>query len=166
MKIYSVTKFLRKASFILLLMAVTIVTGLSQSTLPQPMVLQAVAPIYPVVAASARVSRTMTVEVKINTEGKVTSTRIVEGNRLLDKAAENAARRWIFVAVNEESVRSARLTFTFKLMPEDAPADELLPIFMPPYHIEVRRAMPKVIDNPNIDPPLSKQPLRPSRKKP
>jgi hypothetical protein len=45
-------------------------------------------------------------------------------------------------------------------MPDDAPADELLPIFLPPYRIEVRQALPKVIDSPNVDPPL------PLKKKP
>ena len=96
---------------------------------------------------------------EIDSSGKVTSVRTVEGIRLLGAAAEKSARRWIF---NPEDIktRTVRLTFTFKLVQDDAPADELLPIFLPPYQIEVRRALPKVVDSPNVDPPL------PLKKKP
>ena len=45
-------------------------TGLSQGSSQQPAVLRAVAPIYPVVAASARVSATVTVEVQMDVGGK------------------------------------------------------------------------------------------------
>lgn len=130
------------------------IIGLSQGSSPQPAVLQAVAPVYPVVAASARVSATVAVEVQIDPEGKVTSSRVVEGNKLLDKAAIIAARRWVFAASKDEVARTARLTFTFTLMPEDTHADELSPVFVLPFRIEVRRTIPKVIDSPNIDPPL------------
>jgi TonB family protein len=132
-------------------------TGLSQGSSQQPAVLRAVAPVYPVVAASARVSATVTVEVQIDVEGKVTSSHVVEGHKLLDKAAENAARRWVFAASKDEVARSAHLTFTFILMPEGTLADELSPVFVLPYQIEVRRTIPKVVDSPNADPPLGKR---------
>ncbi len=124
-----------------------------------PQVVQAYSAIYPTVAVAARASGSVIVEAEVDSSGKVTSARTVEGIRLLGAAAEKSARRWIFTP-EDAKTRTVRLTFTFKLMPDDAPADELLPIFMPPHQIEVRRALPKVTDSPNIDPPL------PRKKKP
>lgn len=131
----------------------------AQSETSGPQVVRAYSAIYPTVAAAARASGSVIVEADVDSSGKVTSVRAVEGIRLLGAAAEKSARRWIFTP-EDAKTRTVRLTFTFKLMPDDAPADELLPIFMPPYQIEVRRALPKVIDSPNIDPPL------PLKKKP
>ena len=148
---------LGKVACMLILVNTAGTTGLSQGSSRQPDVLQAVAPIYPVVAASARVSATVTVEVQIDAEGKVTSSRVIEGHKLLDKAAENAARRWAFAAGKVDMARTARLTFTFTLMPEDTRADELSPVFIMPYRIEVRSTIPKMVDSPDIDPPLGRR---------
>lgn len=131
----------------------------AQSEEAGPQVVQAYSAIYPNVAAAARASGSVVVEAKVDSSGKVTSTSIVEGIPLLGVAAEKSARRWVFTP-EDAKTRTVRLTFTFKLMSDDAPADELLPIFLPPYQIEVRRALPKVIDSPNVDPPL------PLKKKP
>jgi TonB family protein len=125
-----------------------------------PQVVQAYSATYPAVAAAARASGSVIVEAEIDSSGKVTLVRTVDGIRLLGAAAEKSARRWVFAPEDAKKNRTVRLTFTFKLMPDDAPADELLPIFLPPYRIEVRQALPKVIDSPNVDPPL------PLRKKP
>jgi TonB family protein len=104
-----------------------------------PSVLMAVAPPYPAVAATARLSGTVILEVKINSEGKVTSVNLVEGNPSLGRAAEVFARRWVFSsASNFSATRSTRLTFDFKLMPNETPVEEMQPIFMPPYKVEVR----------------------------
>lgn len=131
----------------------------------EPQVVQAVAPSYPVNATVVRASGTVIVEVQVDARGAVTSTRIIESHKLLDKAAESGARRWVFAAADDEKgSRVARLSFTFKLMPSDASADDLLPVFMPPYQVEVRRAVPVVVDSPNIDPPLRKRAAR-TRKK-
>jgi TonB family protein len=148
---------LGKVACMLLLVSTAGTTGLSQGSSQRPVVLQAVAPVYPAVAASARVSATVMVEVQIDAEGKVTSSRVIDGHKLLDKAAENAARRWVFAASKDEVAITARLTFTFILMPEGARADELAPVFVLPYRVEVRRTIPKVVDSPNIDPPLSRR---------
>lgn len=126
----------------------------AQSDAAGPGVIKAFPAIYPNVAAAARASGSVVIEVKVDSSGKVISAHIVEGIPLLGVAAEKSARRWIFAPETKHMERAVRLTFTFKLMPEDAPAEELLPIFMPPYHVEVRRALPKVVDSPNIDPPL------------
>lgn len=132
----------------------------AQSEKPSgPQVIQASSALYPDVAAAARASGNVVIEAKVDSRGTVTSVRTVEGIRLLGAAAEKSARRWIFTP-EDVKTRTVRLSFTFKLMPDDTPADELLPLFMPPCSIEVRRVLPKVIDSPNVDPPL------PLKKKP
>lgn len=150
-----------------LLLTLSLMNAMALSGAEQPSVVQAVAPVYPHIAAVAGASGTVIIEAQVDARGVVTSVRTVEGLKLLGKAAENSARRWVFAPTDEQtSVRVVRLTFTFKLMPDDAAPEELLPIFMPPYHVEVRRTAPKVVDNPNIDPPLSRQPPRPRKKRP
>ena len=127
--------------------------------------LQAVAPEYPPLAASARASGTVIIEARVDARGSVASVHTVEGLRLLGAAAEDSARRWVFAPANGQAgFRVARLTFTFRLMPDDAAPSDLAPIFRPLYQVEVRRATPKVVDNPDTDPPMSRRSSR-SRKK-
>lgn len=131
----------------------------------QPSVVRAVAPVYPHIAAVAGASGTVIVEAHVDARGVVMSVRTVQGLRLLGAAAENSARLWVFTPASGQSgVRVVRLTFTFKLMPSDAAPEELSQVFMLPYHVEVRRAAPRVIDNPNIDPPISRSPSRPRKR--
>lgn len=134
----------------------------AQSGADGPEVVQAYSAIYPDVAAAVRASGGVVVEVKIDSRGMVTSTRILEGIPLLGSAAEKSARRWVFAPEAKQKERTARLTFIFKIMPYDTPADELVTIFKPPYQIEVRRALPKLVDSPNVDTPfpLKKKPYK------
>lgn len=137
-----------------------------QSPPRQISVLRAVAPVYPPIAATAGASGTVVIEVQADPRGNVTSARAVEGLKILGRAAEDSARRWVFAPVDGKTdIRVARLTFTFKLMPDDADPSELVPIFMPPYQVEVRRATPRVADNPNVDPLIFNQPSRPRKRK-
>ena len=118
----------------------------SQST-EQPVVVTAVSPIFPPIAAAARALGEVVVEVKINQAGEVTSARAQGSYPLLRKACETAAARWKFApSVERASSRSARLTFVFRVSEKDLPEAELTPIFMPPYRIEITRNAP-VIEN-------------------
>ena len=157
-------KFLNLLIFLLLFtLSIKVV---AQNEAAKLQVVQAVSPVYPNVAVAARANGNVIVEVNIDSHGKVTSTRIVEGIRLLGAAAEKSARRWVFTpAMEQTETRTALLAFAFKLLPEDASADEVLPIFMPPYHIEIRRAAPKVVDTRNVDPPLPKQSVKYNKRK-
>jgi TonB family protein len=62
----------------------------------QRVVLNRVVPSYPDIARAARVQGPVTVEVRINDEGKVTQAKVVSGPALLRTAALSAARRWRF----------------------------------------------------------------------
>jgi TonB family protein len=115
------------------------VAAQSPTRQPSPEVVKAVIPIYPDVARAARLSGTVVVEVKINPDGSVASTRSVSGDELLYKATAISARRWIFTPADKQTkVRDANLTFIYKLMPVSTPVEELFPIFMPPYQVEIR----------------------------
>jgi TonB family protein len=167
LRIYIIRSPLAALSLVLLLMGVAVTIRAQQSSPQQPSVVQAVAPVYPPIAASAGASGKVVIEAQVDSRGIVTSVRTLEGLKLLGKAAEDSARRWVFAPTSEHaSIRVVCLTFTFKLMPDDVAPDELLPIFMPPYHVEVRRTVPRVVDNPNIDPPINRQPPRPRKKRP
>ena len=110
----------------------------------QPEVVAAVAPIFPAIAAAAKASGDVIVEVKIDANGTVTSAHAVEGHPLLQKVCEVTARRWRFVAAKDsKSQRVVRLTFTFRVVDEKAPEIDRTPVFLPPYKIEL--AGPRVV---------------------
>lgn len=109
-------------------------------------VVQAVAPTYPPLAASNKIEGTVIVEVKVDANGIVQSTKIIEGHKLLHRVAESFARRWIFNKdLAETSLRSTQIKFSFKLMPENTPEVELSPIFIPPYTVEIRGIKPNFV---------------------
>ena len=106
----------------------------------QPPVLLAAAPIFPAIASAARATGNVVVEVKIDSLGAVSSAHTVEGHALLRKACEAAARRWKFAPIEDKSrIRTARLTFSFRILEKDVPETEITPVFMPPYKVEVTR---------------------------
>lgn len=60
----------------------------------QPVKVKDVAPIYPPVAKSARVTGTVVVEATIDTDGRVADAHVVKSVPLLDQAALDAVRQW------------------------------------------------------------------------
>jgi hypothetical protein len=72
----------------------------------QPPVIKAIAPIYPPEAVNAAkppiIKGYANIEVQINTQGIVTSVRSLGGPSPLHKAAESAARRWVFTREQTE----------------------------------------------------------------
>lgn len=130
-------------------------------TFDQPAVVSAVAPAYPVLAVASNTSGKVEVEVEVNVTGEVTSVRTIDGHLLLRQAAENTARRWRFAPdAGTLKARIVVLTFVFRIMPKDTGAEELTPMFIPPYQVEVRHQPFKpVVDS---DPPTY---TRPSRRK-
>jgi hypothetical protein len=141
--------FVTSWAVILLVIAV----DAAQKSATGPEVIEAVAPVYPLIAIAADVSGTVTIEVRLDADGKVTLARAVAGPKLLRPAAELSARRWVFSRVTEKKKsRLARLVFNFKLMPKDVSPDELVPIFMPPYQVEVKSTKPEIVHRVDSDP--------------
>jgi hypothetical protein len=59
---------------------------------------------------------------------------------LLYAASLAAAQKWHFQAADQQS--KALLTFSFRLLPQDALAEDVTVMFMPPYRVEIRKKMP------------------------
>ncbi len=129
--------------FLLPMLAAAVQTArLTQSSTESPAVIKAVAPVFPVLAAAARVGGDVEIEVKLNSRGRVTEAHALSGHQMLRKSAEGAARLWEFESqANTNGARVVRLTFSFEFFHvDDREADpaELTPIFFPPYKIEVK----------------------------
>jgi len=62
----------------------------------EPKKLKNVAPVYPDVAARGKVEGVVLLEVSIRTDGKVEDVRVLRSIPLLDAAAVDAARQWVF----------------------------------------------------------------------
>jgi hypothetical protein len=108
----------------------------------QPAVVLAVAPIFPPAAVASNTSGRVVIEVQIDVTGAVSMAKIVDGDVLFrqGKIYEATALRWRFAAdKNGAGLRTARLTFVFRIMPKETPPAELTSVFMPPYKkVEVR----------------------------
>lgn len=115
---------------------------LQSPPIEQPAVVTAVAPAFPPSAVLSNTSGKLVVEVQVDAAGIVTEAKVVEGDTLFragKKIYEATARRWRFAkAKGGAGLRTARLTFVFKIMTKDTPPDELTAVFMPPYQVEVR----------------------------
>ena len=103
-----------------------------------PAVIAAVAPSYLLMAVHSHATGEVVVTVRLAADGSVISSELVSGNSVLAAGTLHVARRWKFApATNKDEVRSVRLTFVYRLLPRGTPADELLPIFKPPYRVDV-----------------------------
>jgi TonB family protein len=152
----------------LLATSATEVSGLSEIPSQQEIApVKAVAPVYPLVATAAGVSGLVIVEVQVDQQGVVTSVRTVDGPKLLRGAAEKCASRWLFAAPADKSLgtRVVHLSFLFTLVRGDPLSEELVPIFIPPYHVEVKGTKPNLIQRVDSDPPMSKQRSQPRKNK-
>jgi TonB family protein len=105
------------------------------------LVKSAVAPVYPAIAATANTSGDVQVTVTLNAHGDVAETTFDDGNPLFKYAVLEAAKRWKFESGTDH--RKVKLLFSFRMMPKETSVEEMTPIFMPPYHLEVRRKLPE-----------------------
>lgn len=126
---------------LLLCVAAPLLGTQARNSTPGLAVQSAVAPIYLPLAVTANVSGNAEVIVAVDKAGNVTSAEFLAGNQLLHKAAIEAARRWKFQGANRET--KVQLTFAFRMMPKSTPPEDMTPIFMPPYKLEVRGKLPK-----------------------
>jgi TonB family protein len=86
-----------------------------------------VTPAYPPLARAARVSGSVIVEVTVDEEGKVFSSRAVSGHPLLKDAAVEAARGWTFTPTTLSGVPVKVIgTITFNFTPGPAPDPAIL----------------------------------------
>lgn len=133
------------ACFLFLCLAAPLLCAALADSALRAAVLSAVAPIYPPLALTANVSGEVDVMVTVDNAGKVTDAKFLAGNQLLHKAAIEAAKRWKFQGVNRET--KVQLTFVFRMMPKQTPPEDMTPVFMPPYKLEVKGKLP----NPTVN---------------
>jgi TonB family protein len=65
-------------------------------TIKEPRKLKNVAPVYPDIAKQARVQGTVILECTISPQGQVTEVKVLRGVPLLDEAAIDAVRQWVY----------------------------------------------------------------------
>jgi len=112
-----------------------------RAQLDEPVVTLAVVPTYSPTALHTHTSGEAVVEVKINSGGSVISAEGVSGSPLLIGGSKFAALRWKFASASK-SVRTVRLTFSYHLAARDTPAEDLVAVFKPPYHVEITHVLP------------------------
>lgn len=82
-------------------------------------------PCYPVQAIAEKVAGTVIITVQINRWGNVISGKYVNGPESLRSAAEVSALRWTFNSVKRRAIRTAELSFIFRLKTsEDSPQQQ------------------------------------------
>jgi hypothetical protein len=111
----------------------------------QPTVILAVVPNYSPLALSTQSSGEVLIEVKIDSNGSVTDARGISGKPILIGVSKYVARRWKFALSDNIGVRTARLTFVYRLVPKGTPMEELLPVFKPPYRVEIAHVIPESV---------------------
>jgi len=126
--------------------------ALASEQVPPPTVIKAVSALFPTIAAVSEESGIVIVEVTVGADGAVLDARATEGHKLFRGVAERSAKRWIFNSLTgEHAVRTVRLTFIFKFVPKrKATPEELLPVFMPLYGVEIRGTKPDYIYNNSV----------------
>ena len=70
-----------------------------------------VPPVYPELAKRMKITGVVKVEATVDADGKVTAVKIVSGNSSLQNAAEDAVRKWKFVAGDGTDTVSVDVNF-------------------------------------------------------
>jgi TonB family protein len=109
----------------------------------KPKVIKYFAPKYPVSAQAVRATGTIDVLVKIDKDGKVTSTNAISGHPLLRKACENAAMQWLFTPDSSHDEREVKITFLLRIGDRNK-KDKVK--FKKPYTIELVGARVRIVN--------------------
>jgi TonB family protein len=72
-----------------------------------------VQPAYPAAAEKYRISGTVTVEVDVDSDGKVVQAEMVRGSTVFRSVSLDAAKRWVFKPPSNEALRGS-INFVFK----------------------------------------------------
>ena len=70
------------------------------------------APIYPEIAKRMRIGGAVRLAVIVNAQGKVKEVRPLSGNHILELAAEDAVRKWIFEPSSGDTTEVVAVYFT------------------------------------------------------
>ena len=121
-----------------------VVCCLTAHTQEREAVRAAVAPKYPPLAVSSRISGDVTVRCVVDNTGEVGKVEALDGHPLLKIAAVEAARRWRFEKSSAGS-HVALAKFEFRLLPEGVQSDSETTFFPPnAVRLELRPVKPPV----------------------
>lgn len=109
-----------------------------------PSVVSAVIPVYPAVAVATGSQGLVTVVAVVRGDGTVKSVKVRSGPPIFTQLLKLVVSRWKFAPTKGSTTRSVQLSFIFKLMPAETKSEDLLPIYRPPYEVEVRERLPIV----------------------
>ena len=70
-----------------------------------------VPPVYPEIAKRMKIDGSVTVEAKVDADGKVSEVKTISGNRILSTAAEEAMRHWKFEPCSGQSTVDVSINF-------------------------------------------------------
>lgn len=153
-----------KVSFLLLLMIAVVAFSNTTSYCQTPRVeydvtpTRVVPPIYPAVALAKGSEGLVVIEVQISATGDVKRVETVDGPRLLHDVAKAAAARWKFNSISSHGVRTVKLSFEFTIRKESTSSSELVPIFLPPFKIEIFSVKSDLVLRVDSDPPSNQSP--------
>ncbi len=71
-----------------------------------------VPPVYPEIAKRMKIDGSVTVQVTVNADGKVSEVKTISGNRVLSIAAEDAVRKWRFEPGSGQSTVEVSINFS------------------------------------------------------
>jgi hypothetical protein len=118
---------------------------LSQQSSSNPLVVEAAIPVFPATAIATAQEGQVLVLVGIRNDGTVKSVEFGSGPSIFRPALKLVASRWKFAPTNKTSEeRSVQLSFIFRLVPTETKSEDMLPIYRPPYEVEVRGRLPSV----------------------
>ena len=103
------------------------------------------APLYPPLAYKARITGTVEVDLTVDLDGKVQSTRLVNGHPLLAGASEKAASLWRFERTQDTKRRMVCVWLVYKLQQTDTEGEETISSFFPPNRVEIAKRLPGVV---------------------
>ena len=138
-------------SFVATICLLSYVIFAQTKTQNPPVVVSAVAPIYPPAARAIGLQGDFLVDVEIDRTGKVVSAERAKESkdpRFMREVFKEAAKHWQFAPdENAEKKRRVQITFTLRKMPKASRYDST-PVFYPPYKIEVRDNL-EIVDTPS-----------------
>jgi TonB family protein len=108
-------------------------------------------PKYPAVAQATMTSSEVIVLVKIDKDGKVTSSKVESGHQFFSKLSEETAQKWIFSKSDESDEREIKITFAFTIRNNNSKknnykATKIKVRFKKPYRLEISATMYPRID--------------------
>ncbi len=117
----------------------------------RPKVLSAVAPTFFPFVYNKIGTAEVIIAVKINKEGRVTSTKTISFSKFSDLSLDDTAKQWVFEQSTNQNERTANIKFFFRIMSKETEAQDLTTIYRDPYEMEVRS---RIIDSPKTAFPL------------